>query len=223
MREHLRSRIVGEGGQVRVEREVELVLMIISATVIGFGSLIYSFATRQIPTEAVPFIVLFGLFLPKLLINSHNSKRRKRVVADLPKACQRLQLIVNATGSVPSAFGTVADMGEGPLYDEFRRAGELMAITPWPTVLRELDVRNDLALFSGLASELETASRIDEKLLPKIFQRLTEDMVNERADMLEARYGQISQKMSLVMTPFLLIALLIASIGPSVVRIIANE
>jgi len=214
--EHVQNRLFGEGGQVRIDPDSEKLLMILSGVIGTFIGLVLMLLF--LPAALVPVFTLVGALMPRYIVNRHNAQRRKAVLADLPTACQRLQLLVNATRSIPDSFDAAADMGEGALYDELRRAADIMVHSPWGPVMRELDVRNDLSLFSGLAAELEAAARTNEALLPDIFKRLSNDLVFERETFLENHYGRIPQRMSIAMVPFMLVAIVLANVGPMAIK-----
>ena len=214
--EHVRGRLFGEGGQVHIQPDIERLLMVLSG---ALGTLFGAALTALfLPAALLPVFTLLGALLPRYVVDRYNRKRRAEVLADLPTAVRRLQLLVNATRSIPDSFNAAAEMGEGPLYDELRRAADIMVHSPWGPVLRELDVRNDLSLFGGLAAELEAAAKTNEALLPDIFRRLTDDLVFERETNLENHYARIPQRMSVAMVPFLLVAVVLAHVGPMALR-----
>ncbi len=93
-------------------------------------------------------------------------KRDEEISAEYPELLSKLALLVNASMIVPEAWSKIAQNGQGPLYEEMRRADE--------------DVRNG---YSTRDAYMDFAERCMNEDITKFISTLLQNMSKANAEM----------------------------------------
>ena len=132
----LGNRIIGRGYRSRLEKlpstpeewQVNQKLSFIRRKLtFAFISMLISYLYLVLKTQSfnvLPFVVLlvlFGFFLPDILLQNEVLKRKELIVRGLPDAIDMLLMCVNAGLAFPAALSKVAETQSGPVAEEFFR------------------------------------------------------------------------------------------------------
>ena len=132
----LRNRIIGRGYKSKLENlssspeewQVNQKLSLIRRKLtFAFISMLISYLYLVLKTQSfnvLPFVVLlvlFGFFLPDILLQNEVLKRKELIVRGLPDAIDMLLMCVNAGLAFPAALSKVAETQSGPVAEEFFR------------------------------------------------------------------------------------------------------
>ena len=93
-------------------------------------------------------------------------KRDEEISAEYPELLSKLALLVNASMIVPEAWSKIAQNGQGPLYEEMRRADE--------------DIRNG---YSTRDAYMDFAERCMNEDITKFISTLLQNMSKANAEM----------------------------------------
>ena len=159
-----------------------------------------------------------GYFLPLAWAMMHNRARRKALLSDLPSALVRIQIRISSDGSFQDALYKVSNLLTGPIATELAWAAQRM-YDPVDDldVLREIDERNGIVFFGPMADQLQIARRGSQVRFQEMFAAVAErQMEAEYAEMSDKVAG-LRSKVTIVMTPFLLFALMLTIAAPYII------
>jgi hypothetical protein len=153
-----------------------------------------------------------GYFLPIIFAKLHNRGRAKKIEKELPAALQRLQTRVAANGNIPEAFRKVSELREGPLYSELDWAYRQMNIpgADMFETLKRLDDRCGSRFWAPLAEQIKRAKKRGDKSLQETFQNYVERRLEKEISKIEQKAEGVVTRLSVAMTPFLLLAVLLS-------------
>lgn len=170
--------------------------------------------------SANPLFLLLGVIgylLPSFVASRYNRGRRKKIMAQVPQAMQRLQTRIAAGAEIREAFAKAAQRRTGPLYAEMLWAARQMAIpgNNQYDILREIDVRNNLPpLFVPVADQMERASRRSAKDAREVLLAYIDRILEDEDAKRQAKISSLANKVTVGMVPFLIAGLALALGGP---------
>ncbi len=134
--EQLGNRIIGRGYKSKLENLLsssgewqanEYLSLIRRKLIFTFISMLISYFYLVLKNQSFNFIpfaiflVLFGFFIPDILLQNKVLKRKELIARSLPDAIDMLLMCVNAGLAFPAALSKVAETQSGPVAEEFFR------------------------------------------------------------------------------------------------------
>lgn len=184
------------------------------AVVLFLAVLVY-----PIPMIFKLFIGLFGFVFPDLWLYDRAKARRIQIIKQLPFTLDLLVLLVEAGLDFTAAIAqTVEKMTPGPLRDEFDRLLKDSRLgASRVEALKSMADRVRLKEITTLTTALIQASELGSSI-GRTLRQQSEIMRAYRFQEAERQGGAASQKMLVPMVLFILPAVFIIILGPSVVR-----
>jgi Flp pilus assembly protein TadB len=211
-----------DSGPIITEGDFFLFLQLVAGVSITlFGLLIY---TVLLPFPPVIAAGVAGYFLPMWWANQRNTARRALIIAELPAALTAIERRVASQIPFTEAVRSAGESGEGPIYAEIAWAGRQMAASSADEyeVLREIDRRNGTTIFLSVAAQLERAVKVNRQTFVKTFLAFCDRVRDEQDKDLEEGAEKVPGQVVAAMTPFLVVAILLAAFGPIVINLINN-
>jgi len=170
------------------------------------------------------FFVLVGALVPRFYVSIRTKNRAAEMEAALPSTLMLLSVIVEAGQTIERGIREIAERTDGPLADEFRvvNADITRYHKKTSSALSDLSRRcnvKSVALFcTSVSQALEQGSAIG-RILKTQAEIASENYYME----VEEKSNKIAVKMSVVTIFFLLIPVLIISVGPAVINLMNNS
>lgn len=195
--------------------------LISSVSVFGLSYLIVLFRSQSLTSFGyLPIAIIFGFFIPDIVLYNKVAKRREKFEETLPDAIDLLTMCVSAGLAFPAALAKVSDLQRGPVPEEFLRVrAEVQLGKDRNEALREMAERMKV---DALRNFVNAVGQVDRFGIP-ISAALQEQSRELRAER-KARGREKAQKVPIkilgpVMLCFLPCVLLIV-LGPAIIGIV---
>ncbi|WP_420348403.1 type II secretion system F family protein [Pelagibius sp.] len=167
--------------------------------------------------------VVFGAYLPDLMVKNQAQKRQAAIRKALPDALDLMVICSEAGLSLDATLMRVAkemDKTAPELADEFSLTGlELGFLPDRRTALQNLALRTDLTVIRGMVGTLLQAERYGTPLAHSL-RVLSAESREERAMKAEEKAARLPALLTVPMIIFILPPLFIVLIGPAILRTI---
>ena len=167
--------------------------------------------------------VIFGAYLPDILVRNAAQKRREAIRKSLPDALDLMVICSEAGLSLDATLLRVADEMQKTapeLADEFSLTGLELGFLPDRRVaLQNLALRTDLTVLRGMVSTLLQAERYGTPLAHSL-RVLSAESREERAMKAEEKAARLPALLTVPMIVFILPPLFVVLIGPAALRTI---
>ncbi|WP_299622770.1 type II secretion system F family protein [Pelagibius sp.] len=167
--------------------------------------------------------VIFGAYLPDILVRNAAQKRREAIRKSLPDALDLMVICSEAGLSLDATLLRVADEMQRTapeLADEFSLTGLELGFLPDRRVaLQNLALRTDLTVLRGMVSTLLQAERYGTPLAHSL-RVLSAESREERAMKAEEKAARLPALLTVPMIVFILPPLFVVLIGPAALRTI---
>ncbi|WP_299392005.1 type II secretion system F family protein [Pelagibius sp.] len=167
--------------------------------------------------------VIFGAYLPDILVKNQAQKRQTAIRKALPDALDLMVICSEAGLSLDATLMRVAkemDKTAPELADEFSLTGlELGFLPDRRTALQNLALRTDLTVIRGMVGTLLQAERYGTPLAHSL-RVLSAESREERAMKAEEKAARLPALLTVPMIIFILPPLFIVLIGPAALRTI---
>lgn len=195
--------------------------LISSVTVFGLSYLFVLVRSQSLTSFGyLPIAIIFGFFIPDIVLYNKVAKRREKFEETLPDAIDLLTMCVSAGLAFPAALAKVSDLQSGPVPEEFLRVrAEVQLGKDRNEALREMAERMKV---DALRNFVNAVGQVDRFGIP-ISAALQEQSRELRAER-KARGREKAQKVPIkilgpVMLCFLPCVLLIV-LGPAIIGIV---
>ena len=167
--------------------------------------------------------VIFGAYLPDILVRNAAQKRREAIRKSLPDALDLMVICSEAGLSLDATLLRVADEMQKTapeLADEFSLTGLELGFLPDRRVaLQNLALRTDLTVLRGMVGTLLQAERYGTPLAHSL-RVLSAESREERAMKAEEKAARLPALLTVPMIVFILPPLFVVLIGPAALRTI---
>jgi Flp pilus assembly protein TadB len=175
--------------------------------------------------SATPFVLtapVAGYLVPMYLAERHNRRRRKAIETALPRVLSKLDMRIASGMQMPTAIRSVLRHIDGPIAGELDWAARQMTLASadsW-TVLRDLGDRTGVVEFRTLATIMQRSSRSSAADARKAFSAFVAKVRSQADREKETRLEKLESKVTTIVTPPLLGALMSSAFGSLIIDFI---
>jgi tight adherence protein C len=163
--------------------------------------------------------VLFGFFLPDLLLNIQAKNRQKEIQLRLPDTLDQITICVEAGLGFEGAMARAAHNGSGPLADELIRTLQEMQVgASRAEALRNLEGRTNVRELRGFVLALLQAEALG-MAIADVLRVQAAELRTKRRQRAEERAMKIPVKIIFPLVVCILPTLFIVILGPAGIRI----